>query len=157
MRQNLYVIFQQISAHSFVILWSSNVEVRRLLVKLVIRYSSLGGGEITSPLYSTGLSYSVLARTSWTRAKLEDSLGLGEILDTTDSFSSSEESLATLCSSIHSLLDQLGAPGTFLLTILWLCDFPPPLPCMGAYREQCPGIVQPYLWSPPQTQTLHPG
>ena len=83
------------------------------------------GGEANNPLYTTGLSFSVLPQTAWTMTEQEDSLG--QILNTTDSFSSSEESLASLSSSIHSLLDQLGSPGTFLLTILWLCDSPPPL------------------------------
>jgi len=80
--------------------------------------------EPSNPLTTTGLSYCVLPQTCWTRVQ-EDTDNLSQAIKTAQSSSSSEEDLAALSSSIHSLLDQVGSPGTFLLTVLWLCDSPP--------------------------------
>lgn len=79
--------------------------------------------EPSNPLSTSGLSYCALPQTSWTRVEEEASLSLA--VKTTDSSPSSEESLGSLSSSLHTVLDQLGAPGTYLLSILWLCDSPP--------------------------------
>ena len=77
-----------------------------------------------NPLTTTGLSYCVLPQTCWTKVQ-EDTDDLSQVIKTAPSSSSSEEDVASLSSSIHTLLDLVGPPGTFLLTILWLCDTPP--------------------------------
>ena len=46
-------------------------------------------------------------------------------LTTEPPYSLSHHSLLSLAESLHSLMDSLPPPGTFLLSILWLCDSPP--------------------------------
>jgi len=89
-----------------------------------------------NPLSTAGLSYCILPQTSWSQVQEDDKVSLA--VEAAESSPSSEESLGSLSSSIHTLLDQLGAPGTYLLTILWLCDSPPssfPPPLYGSLQR----------------------
>eukprot|EP00092_Neocalanus_flemingeri_P026589 GFUD01028818.1.p1 GENE.GFUD01028818.1~~GFUD01028818.1.p1 ORF type:complete len:828 (+),score=221.61 GFUD01028818.1:45-2528(+) len=99
-------------------------------ISSIVKQCSQGSPDPTHPLATAGLSYCVLPQSSWTKVEGEQSLSTA--VKTADSCSSSEESLSCLSTSLHTALDQLADPGTYLLSLLWLCDslptaFPPAL------------------------------
>ena len=63
-------------------------------------------------------SYCLPPASAWTPGPLTPGAGLGP------AFTHTEESLGSLAGSVHQALDLLPAPGTCLLSLLWLCDTP---------------------------------
>ena len=63
-------------------------------------------------------SYCLPPASAWTPGPLTPEAGLGP------AYTHTEESLGSLAGSVHQALDLLPAPGTCLLSLLWLCDTP---------------------------------
>ena len=63
-------------------------------------------------------SYCLPPASAWTPGPLTPAAGLGP------AYTHTEESLGSLAGSVHQALDLLPAPGTCLLSLLWLCDTP---------------------------------
>ena len=63
-------------------------------------------------------SYCLPPASAWTPGPLTPEPGLGP------AYTHTEESLGRLAGAVHQALDLLPAPGTCLLSLLWLCDTP---------------------------------
>ena len=73
-----------------------------------------GGGEV---LRVRSSSWCVPPSTAWTSSP---------DLTSSQPFTLSPAGLSSLADCLHSMLDSLPAPGSSLLSLLWLCDSPPP-------------------------------
>ena len=92
-------------------------------------------------------SYCLPPASAWTPGPLTPEAGLGP------AFTHTEESLGSLAGSVHQALDLLPAPGTCLLSLLWLCDTPlhtpdPQVTTLTAKTTQTSMIMT--FYAPPQ-------